>query len=171
MIDDGCLSVPLALNDRCKLDLLAEPSSTGTRTAQPVIVDDSGARTIVPLGVFAERAEQLGTGKSYDFSKLKPVGAKAYKVPKPVTVAFHLAAGGRADERATATLQIAPQAGYEAGDYRPASSVTNRGDVFASVKHGNYRYTLQTAGLSPGPWTLSVRLDDGTTHTTSITLR
>ncbi len=169
--DDGCQSVPLALGARCQLDLLAEPSETGTRTAQLAIVDDSGARTVVPLGVFAERAEQIGSGKSYDLSKLKPIRGKTYKTGKPATVSFHLTADGRADERATATLQIAPEAGYEAGHYRPATSVTNRGDVFASVKHGNYRYELQTTGLSPGQWILSVRLDDGTTHTTNITLR
>ncbi len=169
--NDECLSVPLALNGRCQLDLLAEPSTSGSRTTQLVIVDDSGARTIVPLTVFAERSRELAGAPSYEFLKQKPIGGKVYKIGKSVTVSFHLAAGGRADELETPTLQIAPETGYEAGDYRPATSVTNRGDIFASVKHGNYRYQLQTAGLSPGPWMLRVKLDDGKTHTTRITLR
>jgi hypothetical protein len=171
VINDGCSSVPLALNGRCQLDLLAEPSTSGSRTAQMVIVDNSGARTVVPLEVFAERSQELAGAPAYEFLKQHPVGGKIYKIGKSVTVSFHLAAGGRADALETPTLQIAPETGYEAGDYRPATSVTNRGDIFASAKHGNYRYQLQTAGLSPGPWMLRVKLDDGRTHTTRITLR
>src|SRR5271165_1784952 len=171
VINDGCLSVPLALNGRCQLDLLAEPSTSGSRTAQLVIVDDSGASTVVPLEVFAERSQELAGAPSYEFLKQNPIGGKVYKIGKSVTVSFHLAAGGRADELETPTLQIAPETGYEAGDYRPATSVTNRGDIFTSVKHGNYRYRLQTAGLSAGPWMLRIKLDDGKTHTTRITLR
>ena len=178
VISDDCLSVPLVLNGRCQLDLLAEPSTSGSRTAQLVIVDDSGARTVVPLEVATERSEELAGTTSYEFLNQKPIDGKVYKIGKSVTVSFHLAADGRADELETPTLQIAPETGYEAGDYRPATSMTNRGDIFASAKHGNYRYQLQTAGLSPGPWILRpgpwmlrVKLDDGKTHTTSITLR
>ena len=150
VISDGCLSVPLALNSRCQLDLLAEPSTSGSRTAQLVIVDDSGARTVVPLEVFAERSKALAGAPSYEFIRQDTTGGKVYKIGKSVTVSFHLAVGGRADELETPTLQISPETGYEAGDYRPATSVTNRGDIFASVKHGNYRYKLQTAGRALG---------------------
>lgn len=169
--NDGCVSVQLPLNGSCQLEVIAEPSASGSRTAQLVIGDASGARTAVPLAVFAERSQELTGGPTYEFLKLNPRIGKVYKLGKPVTVSFHLETGGVAAELETPTLQIAPETGYEAGDFRPATSVTNRGDIFASLKHGKYRYELQTSGLSAGPWILRLKLDDGKTHTTTITLR
>ena len=69
------------------------------------------------------------------------------------------------------TLEIAPASGAEAGVYRPASSTSNAGDRFQAEPKGRYAYNLDTAALSKGTWTLRVTASDGTTHTTSVTLR
>jgi len=39
------------------------------------------------------------------------------------------------------------------------------------ISDGLYSYSLATTGLSKGTWSLRVAVNDGTTHTTSITLK
>jgi hypothetical protein len=172
LTSDGCETVLLSLNQRCRIEVLAEPSAAGTRTAQLLVLDSSGATTSVPLSVFAERSPgEISHLAHYEFSRLKPAAGKRAKVGRAVAVSFHLASGAHPFATAAARLQIAPETGPEAGIFRPASSTTDRFDQFAYANHGNYRYRLATGGLSGGPWSLRVKLDDGTTHATSISLR
>jgi hypothetical protein len=53
---DGCSGTVLAAGARCDLEVRVRPTSTGARTAQLVITDKSGAKTTVPLAVFATPA-------------------------------------------------------------------------------------------------------------------
>ncbi len=103
----------------------------------------------------------------YALSRLKPASSRRIKPGKPIAVGFHLADALGYVTDASATLEIAPAG----GSFRAATSPTDSGDRFVNEKHGNYAYSLATAGLSPGIWTLRVDLSDGTRHETSITVK
>ncbi len=135
--------------------------SLGEQTTTETAVDNVGNET----------TRSCTTDVVYAFSRLRPAAGKAYKHGKSVPVQFHLrdALGYVTD--GSGTLEIAPNAGAEAGVYRPATSATNNGDRFQAYKGGLYKYSLSTEGLARGSWSLRVEASDGTTHATSITLR
>ncbi len=49
--EDNCLDRPLALDARCQIAVGATPTESGTRSAQLLVKDQSGATTTIPLGV------------------------------------------------------------------------------------------------------------------------
>jgi len=72
---------------------------------------------------------------------------------------------------AAATLEVAPVLDGVTGVYRPATSAVDSGDRFSAEPHGSYSYELATGGLAKGAWSLRIELGDGTTHTTTITIK
>jgi hypothetical protein len=88
-----------------------------------------------------------------------------------VALQFHLKSALGYVTNGSGTLEIAPVTGGVVGSYKPATSATNSGDRFQAGKHGLYSYGLTTTGLGKGTWSLRVAVNDGTTHTTSITLK
>ncbi|MGP0102913.1 MAG: hypothetical protein ACLPUT_14995 [Solirubrobacteraceae bacterium] len=49
--EDSCLDRPLALDARCRIAVGATPTASGTRSAQLLVKDQSGATTTIPLSV------------------------------------------------------------------------------------------------------------------------
>jgi hypothetical protein len=132
-------------------------ASLGQQTTTETAVDNVGNET----------TRSCTTDVIYTLAKLKPNPAKKTKAGKPVGVSFRLkdALGYVTD--GSATLEIAA----EGGPFKPATSQTNSGDRFANLPAGLYTYNLSTTGLAKGKYTLRVNLNDGTIHTTTITIR
>ncbi len=136
-------------------------ASLGEQTVNETATDNAGNQT----------TSSCSTNVVYGFSKLMPKAGKKMRLGSTVAVSFHLADALGYVTDGAATLEIAPASGAEAGIYRPASSNSNPGDHFQAARKGLYSYSLKTAGLSKGTWTLRVNASDGTTHTTNITLK
>jgi hypothetical protein len=149
--------------------LAHDPSGTATIDTGrlgPVTI----TRTAVD-NVGHETTRSCTTDVVYGLRDLTPRAGKRVKQGQGVRVRFRLADGLGYVTDGSATLEVAPQSGPEAGEYRPAASATNSGDRFANERHGRYGYELATGTLSKGSWSLRVELSDGTTHTTSITVK
>jgi len=150
--------------------LASDPSGTvsiPTSTAGPYTV----TRTAVD-NVGNQTTSSCTTDVVYRFENLRPHAGLRVRPGKPVVVGFRLenAQGGDVSG-ASATLEIAPLAGSEAGVYRPATSASGAGDAFAPRPRGFYGYQLSTGGLSAGTWELRIRTTDGAVHTTTIQVR
>ena len=114
-----------------------------------------------------ETTKTCTTDVVYAFSRLKPPSGKSVAPGKTVKVMFHLADALGYVTDGSATLEIA----LEGDSYKPATSASNSGDRFANMSKGQYGYSLSTTGLAAGKYTLRVNVSDGTTHTTSITIK
>lgn len=150
---------------------LATPASGSI----PIATGTLGVQTVSETAkdnVGNETTKSCSTNVDYGFSRLiPPAGHVVARTRPPVAVRFHLTDALGYVTNATATLEVAPASGPEAGSYRPATSATNTGDQFEAIKAGNYLYSLATTGLSKGTWNLKVLLNDGTAHTTGIVVR
>jgi hypothetical protein len=136
-------------------------SSLGEKTTTKTAVDNAGNET----------TRSCTTDVVYAFSAFKPAsGKKVAPGSTPVTFKLKDALGYVTD--GSATLEIAPIVGGVTGSYHPATSATNAGDAFEAEKGGKYAYSLNTSGLAASTtWSLRVNVNDGTTHTTSITIK
>ncbi len=135
--------------------------SVGSQTTMETAISNVGYAT----------SRSCTTDVAYGFSKLKPAAGKKYTPGQNAAVSFKLSDVLGYVTDGAATLEIAPASGAEAGVFRPATSTTNSGDHFQAASKGIYDYSLATTGLSTGAWTLRVKVSDGTTHTTIITLK
>ncbi len=135
--------------------------SLGNQTITETAIDNVGNET----------TSSCTTDVIYAFSRFTPAAGSKHKAAKPVSVAFHLrdALGYVTD--GSGTLEVAPVTGGVTGSYKPATSATNAGDRFQAGKSGLYSYSLASTPLGKGTWSLRVGVNDGTTHTTSITLK
>jgi hypothetical protein len=118
-----------------------------------------------------ETTKSCTTDVTYEFSRFAPRAGKKAKQGKAVGVTFYLHDGLGYVTNGSATLELAPQSGPEAGVYRPATSAVESGAHFANERHGRYGYSLATGGLAKGGWSLRVAVSDGTTHTTSVVIK
>lgn len=136
-------------------------SSLGEKTTTKTAVDNAGNET----------TRLCTTDVVYAFSAFKPAsGKKVAPGSTPVTFKLKDALGYVTD--GSATLEIAPIVGGVTGSYKPATSATDAGDAFVAEKSGKYAYSLNTSGLAASTtWSLRVNVNDGTTHTTSITIK
>ncbi len=135
-------------------------STLGEKTTTRTAVDNAGNET----------TRSCTTDVVYAFSNLKPSAGKKIKTGSTL-VSFRLkdALGYVTD--GSATLEIAPIIGGVTGSYSPATSATDAGDAFVAEKAGKYAYSLNTSGLGAGTaWSLRVNVNDGTAHTTNITM-
>jgi hypothetical protein len=96
----------------------------------------------------------------YRLTGLKPASRKKVTPGRTVKVSFHLADALGYVTDGSGTLQLAK----EGGSYGAAAH-------FVNMRHGLYQYQLPTTGLTAGRYTLLVKVNDGTTHTTGITIK
>jgi hypothetical protein len=136
-------------------------SSLGEKTITKTAIDNAGNET----------TRSCSTDVVYAFSAFKPgSGKKVAAGDTAVTFKLKDALGYVTD--GSATLEIAPIVGGVTGSYHAATSATNAGDAFEAEKSGKYAYSLNTSGLAANTmWSLRVNVNDGTTHTTSITIK
>jgi len=136
-------------------------SSLGAKTTTETAIDNVGHET----------SSSCTTDVVYAFSGLKPPAGKKIKAGKAVAVGFNLKDALGYVTVGSGTLEVAPVTGGVVGSYKPATSTVNTGDQFQAAKGGKYTYSLATASLGKGTFSLRVTVSDGTVHTTSITLK
>jgi hypothetical protein len=109
---------------------------------------------------------------SYNFiGFLKPLEAEGtpsgtFKAGSTIPVKFQLT-GAQGNYISTATAQI-----WVDSNPGASSGSSNNENYFRYDSTNNqYIFNLSTKGMSPGTHTITVTLDDGTTHSTTITLK
>ncbi len=107
-----------------------------------------------------ETTRSCTTDVIYRFTGLKPATGTKVTPGKTVKVSFRLGDALGYVTDGSGTLQLAK----EGGSYGPAVD-------FVNMRRGLYQYQLSTSGLTAGKYTLLVRVNDGTTHTTTITVK
>jgi hypothetical protein len=145
--------------------LAADPSglqpiatgALGPQTTSATATDNVGYAT----------TQSCTTDVVYAFSKLKPAKPRKVTPGKPLAVSFHLGDALGYVTDGSATLEIAPAG----GSFQPARPSSGSGDRFTNGKRGNYLFSLATAGLTPGTWTLRIAVSDGTRHETGIVVK
>ena len=149
---------------------LATPGSGSVAVPTASLGEQTVSETAVS-NVGLETTRSCSTDVVYAFSHLTPKARKKYQPGRVVPVRFKLqdALGYVTD--AAATLEVAPVLDGVTGVYRPATSAVDSGDRFSAEPHGSYSYELATGGLAKGAWSLRIELGDGTTHTTTITIK
>jgi len=97
---------------------------------------------------------------------LPPLGSGTFKAGSTIPVKFQLTDYyGNYISTATAQISVDSNAGTSSGS-------SNNGNYFRYDPTNNqYIFNLSTKGMSPGTYTITVTLDDGTTHSTMITLK
>ena len=149
--------------------LAQDPSGT-----VPVPTGTLGPKTITETAidnVGHETSASCTTDVVYEFAKFNPPAGKKVKAGKNLAVSFKLSDALGYVTVGSATLEVAPITGEGVGSYKPATSAVNSGDQFEAAKGGRYTYSLATAALGKGTWSLRVTVSDGTVHTTSIVLK
>jgi len=185
----GCVTVqvdatPPSLTVSCpataELDSTGVNASVSATDGQSGLAKDPSGTVAIPTGslgvqtvtetavdnVGYETSRSCTTDVIYAFTNLKPNGSK-FKAGKAVKVSFHLGDTLGYVTDGSGTLEIA----REGGSYSPATSATNHGDSFVSAGKGQYTYSLSTTELAKGNYSLRVNVSDGTTHTTTITIK
>ena len=170
----GVSATVSASDDESGLD--ADPSAT-------VAIDTSA---VGPQTVTRTATDNVGhsveksctTEVQYMFSgvlqPINPDGSSIFKLGSTVPVKFQLTdAEAAAIGGAAAHLTIAKVSNNVEGSFVEAVSTSNAttGSLFRDAGDGQYIFNLSTKGLSTGTWSLKISLDDGTSYTTSISLR
>jgi hypothetical protein len=144
-----------------------DTGSVGPKTTTRIVADNTGHSAI----------RSCTTQVAYAYGGLlQPVdndGSSVFKAGStiPVKTTFDDFRGDLQDG-VVAHLTLAKVSGNVVGPEQQAVSTSGAttGDLFRRTGN-HYMFNLSTKGLSPGTWRLKVTLDDGTEHTTLISLR
>jgi hypothetical protein len=144
-----------------------DTSSVGPKTTTRIVADNTGHSAI----------RSCTTQVVYAYSGLlQPVnsdGTSVFKAGSTIPVKMALTdAAGQPLSGAVAHLTLAKVSGSVVGTEQEAvsTSAATTGTLFRATGD-QYMFNLSTKGLAAGTWRLKVALDDGTEHTTLISLR